>query len=356
MPKTKINLAKLVTIVFTGLLFFTQSVALEKSIFACVGNLQNGNSISGIVFGQDRQPKNDLSIELQDDLGRTISRARTQSSGRFSFRGLSAGRFNVRVLSFGTNYEEQTQSVEIANFTSISADGRTRTFGYQNVQLDFYLTVRKSSLSTGKDVTGTLFAQDVPDGAKAIFKKAMASFEKENSEEGITFLKESLTIFPDYYAALEKLGREYVKLQQYESAIPILNKAVTVNQRSYIGWYALALSNFAIRKFQGAFDASQKAIELDGSSVEANFLNGLLLMRLGRYGEAEKLLKKAAKASNGANADIHWHLALLYGKNLMKYDLAADQLELFLKAQPDSRDSENIKKLIAEFREKAKKP
>jgi tetratricopeptide (TPR) repeat protein len=355
MLKINLNLAKLAVMLFIGLLFFTESVALEKNVAAFGNNLQNGNSISGTIYGEDRQPKSDLLLELQDDLGRTISRTKTQAGGRYSFRGLSAGRFNVRVLSFGTNYEEQTQSVEISNFTSISADGRARTFGFENLQLDFYLTVRKSSSSNEKKVTGTVFVQDVPDEAKTIFKKAATSFEKGSSEEGINYLKESLTIFPDYYVALEKLGREYVKLQKYEMAIPVLNKAVTVNPRSYIGWYSLALSNFTIRKFQEAFDASQKAVELDNSSLEPTFLNGLSLVRLGRYNEAETMLKKADKSANGTNADIHWHLALLYGKNLMKYDLAADRLELFLKAQPDSQDAERIKKLIAEFRGKAKK-
>jgi tetratricopeptide (TPR) repeat protein len=354
MPKINFNLAKLEALLFTVLLFFTQSAALEKNVTAFGNNLQNGNSISGTIYGEGRQPKSDLPIELQDDLGRTISRTKTQSGGRYSFRGLSAGRFDVRVLSFGTNYEEQTQSVEITNYKSISPAGRVTTFGYQNLQLDFYLTVRKSSSSNEKKVTGTVFAQDVPDEAKNIFKKAAASFEKENSEEGMNFLKESLTIFPDYFVALEKLGREYVKLRKYEMAIPVLSKAVTVNPRSYICWYSLSLSNFTIRKFQEAFDVSQKAIELNSSSVEANFLNGLSLVRLGRYKEAENKLKKADKAANSTDADIHWHLALLYGKNLMKYDLAADRLELFLKAQPDSKDTESIKKLIAEFRSKAK--
>ena len=46
-------------------------------------------------------------------------------------------------------------------------------------------------------------------------------------------------------------------------------------------------------------------------------------------------------------------LATLYGNNMNRYADAARELKLFLKAQPDSKDAENIKKLIADFEAKA---
>jgi regulator of sirC expression with transglutaminase-like and TPR domain len=45
-------------------------------------------------------------------------------------------------------------------------------------------------------------------------------------------------------------------------------------------------------------------------------------------------------------------LALLYNQ-LKRYKEAADELELFLKVEPDAKDTELIKKLIEKFDNKA---
>ena len=52
--------------------------------------------------------------------------------------------------------------------------------------------------------------------------------------------------------------------------------------------------------------------------------------------------------------DVHWELALLYGKALKRYKDAAKELRLYLKARPDDKNAESIKKLIVDFEEKAK--
>jgi len=61
---------------------------------------------------------------------------------------------------------------------------------------------------------------------------------------------------------------------------------------------------------------------------------------------------RAKDLDKGHTPDINWNLALLYAHNLQQYGKAADELELFLKATPNNPDTANIKKLIANFREK----
>jgi regulator of sirC expression with transglutaminase-like and TPR domain len=50
--------------------------------------------------------------------------------------------------------------------------------------------------------------------------------------------------------------------------------------------------------------------------------------------------------------EAHWQLALLFNQ-LKRYNEAADELELFLKTQPDAKDTEMIKKLIQRFRQQS---
>ena len=114
-------------------------------LLTCGSNLapQNGNSISGQVFGAQRQPLNDVNIELQDEFSRLVERTRTSGGGRFMFRNLSAGRYRILVQPSMTDFEEQSHEIEIVNFTTQSRTGETRTSGYSNEQKDIYLKPRK---------------------------------------------------------------------------------------------------------------------------------------------------------------------------------------------------------------------
>jgi regulator of sirC expression with transglutaminase-like and TPR domain len=50
--------------------------------------------------------------------------------------------------------------------------------------------------------------------------------------------------------------------------------------------------------------------------------------------------------------EAHWQLALLFNQ-LKRYKEAADHLELFLKVQPEAKDTALIKKLIQRLRQQA---
>lgn len=85
-----------------------------------------------------------------------------------------------------------------------------------------------------------------------------------------------------------------------------------------------------------------------------SFCPGVLMKKTHKYDEAEKQLLKARELSKDTIAGVHWELATLYGNNMKRYADAAKELKLFLKAQPDSKDAESIKALIADFEAKAK--
>jgi Flp pilus assembly protein TadD len=327
--------------------FLTYILGIGFIIFApIVSYAQFGNSIGGHVFGLQRQPLTDVSVELLDDFSRTIGRTRTNAAGRYSFSRVSSGRFKVRVLPYGLGYEEQETDIEIQNF---SRDGVTT--GFDNVQRDFYLRQRIGAQPNAKPEI--VFVQEIPLQAKETYQKAIELLANKKDEQGLKELKSSIEMFPQYFEALERLGMEYVKLKHFKPAHILLLKAVEINPRAYKSWYGLAYSLYSLNVVPQAISAVEKANSLDQFSVESKLLAGVLLRQAKRYEEAEKNLKKAKELAKGSVAEVHWHLALLYGNNLQRYRDAADELELFLKARPDSKDAENIKKLIKQFKEKS---
>jgi hypothetical protein len=65
----------------------------------------NRSTVSGFVFDPYRRPVPEIRVELMNEVNSVLQRTRTDGSGRFLFRGLSSGRFIIKVLSVGTDYE-----------------------------------------------------------------------------------------------------------------------------------------------------------------------------------------------------------------------------------------------------------
>ena len=315
-----------------------------KSTFFNLTNLGR-NTISGYVFDTQRRPVTQIYVELQNEVSSVIGRTKTDGSGRYLFSNLSAGRFAIHVLPYGTNLEEQTQEVEIVNYVAPGSN----TSAYE--QKDFYLRVRRNE-NEAKAVTGIIFVQDIPKEAQKSYERAISNLDNKKIDTGIDELQNALKLFPDYYLALERLGNELIKQQKYGEATEIYKRAVSVNSRSFNGWYGLSFASYALKQTENAVEAAEKAISINSSSVDALLMLGISERQAKHYDTAEKTLKQANKLAKGGSADVHWNLALLYVYNFKRYKLAADELELYLKTQPNTEKEEMVRKLIKQYREK----
>lgn len=332
-----------------AMLFFALAI-FSSGVFA-----QGGNTISGQVLGYEREPIYDIYVELQNDYQQAINRVRTDGSGRYFFFGMSAGRYTIRVVPYGTDYEEQVQDVEIFNLPLNREDqqGNRRQSGYVNEQRDIYLKLKKGITPSN---SGVIFVQEVPDAAKKLYQKAIGDLNDKKQKEGLAGLIAAIDIFPKYFAALERLGNEYIALKQYKAAQVLFSNALEVNPRGYRSWHGLAHSAYSLNDYELAAGAIQKSLEIYADSPDALLLSGILKRIYKKYDESEKQLLKAKQLTDAAkivNPMIHLHLALLYGNDLKRYANAAKELKLYLKSSPNLQNKEEYEKLIKTFEEKA---
>lgn len=300
----------------------------------------NSNSISGHVSNDQHLPVADLRVELLNEVDSVIRTVKTDGSGLFVFRKLSDGTFQVRVQTSNTNYVSQTKRVELA---------RPHGFGAAFEELDFVLVTKNGS--TVKP--GVVFVQEVPEPARKQFQKASELLEKSNKrQEAFVALKSAIDLFPQYFDALELLGTEQVKDREYETAIPSLTKALEINARAFASSFALGVAQYNLKQVQPAIESFKRAVMLNERSVNANLWLGIALRQTSRPEEAEAYLKRADVLADSKLPDAHWQLALLFNQ-LKRYKEAADELELFLKVQPDAKDVELIKKLIQRLRQQS---
>jgi tetratricopeptide (TPR) repeat protein len=217
-------------------------------------------------------------------------------------------------------------------------------------QVDFSLSSKQGNLPASS--TGVIFVQEVPEPARKEYQRGAALIQKDDRTEGIAALKKAIELFPLYFDALELLGTEYVKTQEFELAVPVLTKAVEVNSSAFQSWNSLGVAQYNLKQIDQAVDSMRRAVSLNQKSATANFWMGMLLRQTKKLEQAETYLKQADQLAGAKSADIKWQLALLYNQ-LQKYAESANELELFLKLQPDSRDREQIEKLIKQLRQKS---
>jgi tetratricopeptide (TPR) repeat protein len=301
----------------------------------------NSNSISGHVSNDQRAPLADIRVELLNEVDSVIRTVKTDGSGLFVFRKLSDGTFQVRIQTAGTNYVSQTKRVDLA---------RPHGFGAAFEELDFVLMTTNNTGGTTKP--GVVFVQEVPEPARKQFQKASELLKSNKREDAFVALKSAIEIFPQYFDALELLGTEQVKDREYEAAIPALTKALEVNSRSFASSFALGVAQYNLKQTQPAIESLRRAVSLNERSVNANLWLGIALRQTSRPDEAEAYLKRADVLADSKLPDAHWQLALLFNQ-MKRYKEAADELEIFLKVQPDARDVELIKKLIQRLRQQS---
>jgi Flp pilus assembly protein TadD len=324
--------------------------AAANSATGSLSFLQGRNVINGVITNTTGRPIYNIRVELLDEVEMAIKQTYTDPSGRYTFSNLSHGTFIVKVHSDANHVG---QSARLSLYAARTGGGSH----YE--QLDFVLKTREES--KGNSVpsnTGPAFAQEVPENARKAYERGVKQLENtKQTEQGIASLKEAISIFPTYYLALERLGVEYIRLQQYQPAHETLTKALEVNPNGASCHYALGVAQFHLRQIPEAAESLRRSLMLAPESPNAAFAHfylGLAYWKTGKVADAEPHLKKSYELGGSAiPADVHMHLAKYYSDN-KRYKEAADELEMFLKKAPDARDAEMIRNLIKQLRAKAK--
>ena len=304
-------------------------------------------AIIGTVRDTDGKVVPSIRVSLLDENYQIRRTVFADSSGRFKFSGLRSGVYIVRAEPIGTPYEEQIQRVE---FQSISAGrGGRGPSAEEPFMVD--LIVRRKKAQTASQPSGVDFAQTVPDAARVEYKRGMNSLKDNKSEEGIASLKKAIEIFPDYYLALESLGTEYVKREEFAAAVPVLKHAIEVNRRGFKSLYALGVAHLKLNHTEEAIQRLQEAARGDSNNPNIYMMLGLAYGYNRAFVEAETSFKKAYQLGGEQAAEAHFYLAGIYNKQ-GKYSDAARELELYLKEAKDLKDRARIVEMINKLKAK----
>lgn len=267
-------------------------------------------------------------------------------SGQFFIRGLSPGRYQFRVDTTGTSYQEhETGWLELHAI-------RVRSEGSENYPLDIVL---KFKAGKAPELRGeTVFVQNVSAEAQALYERGANSFREGQFEAGMTALKQALELFPNYFQALELLGKEQVKAGQYEAGMSVLMRAVQVNPRAAASYYAIGVAFLKLDQPAAAISALNKSANFNPANANTQMMLGVVFNQQNQLPEAAAAFKKAMQLGGVAAAEAHFYLASVYEK-LQQFAAAVAELELYLKESKELKEPGYIREIIRGLKEKEKR-
>jgi len=308
--------------------------------------LQGFFTIFGTIRDEEGRVVSSVRVSLVDENYQPKGTVFADSSGHYQFRNLRAGSYYLRVEPTGLPYEEYSKQIDLYSMTRRASTTEEPTLE------DIVLKLKKSRAgSTGSP--GVVFVQIIPPAAREEYNRGASSIKGKNSPSGIESLKKAIEIFPDYFDALELLGTEYAKLEQLESAIPILGHALAVNNKARSSMYALGVAYLKLNRIDQSIEWLQNALAQDSGNPNVYMMLGLAYGKKLSLDQAEGAFKRAYQLGRANAADAHLYLAGIYDKR-ERYGDSWRQLELYLKEAKGLKDPAQIKEMIIKLKAKDK--
>ena len=300
------------------------------------------NTIQGdIIIPNGQRLDHPIIVWLSTNRGEISTTS--NGNGSFFFRQLGGGRFTVRVDA-GEAYEQATEVVDISD--SGSAGSMSRLGQIYSVQIHL-------RLKSGPPITkGVISANDPPQAALDLFNKALESVKAGHRDQAIEQLKGAIAIHPNFVAALNGLGVQYLKLGKNQAAFEAFTNALKFSPDSFMLHLNCGISLLGLNKPAEALTQFAAALAKNEASGSAHLYRARALIALNRLNDAENDLKRAIEIGGDDVKLAHRYLAGIYvekGENVE----AVKQLELYLMLSPDSKEADQIKNLIKELNKKS---
>ena len=304
---------------------------------------QGAHSLQGkVVLPNGTQPSTPVKVTLTLS-GRQVYETFTDLSGRFSFTGLSRGRYQLTAEGDGRTFETTRVDADIMAFGSAP-----QSFT-QNIQVR--LRVDKTVLAAA--VTSVEAADpNVPQNAREAYKKGLKRAEDNKPEQAVKLLQEAITAYPSFYSAHVALGEQCDKLKRYPEAESAYKRAVELKSDASTAHAGLGVVLVKQKKYAEAIPPLRRSIEIHKESSAPYLFLGLAEMMTGDYDSAESNLLRAYEI--GKPTIAHIYLANLYEQRRQPAK-AIEHLQAFLKENPELPNSDQIREAIDKLRKQIPK-
>ena len=325
-------------------LFYSVLLIVIVSYNVCAQADLTRNTIQGDILTSNGQ-RLDHPILVRLSTNRGDMTTTSNGNGSFVFRNLGGGRFVV-IVDLGDPYEVATEQVNIVETGSTGTMSRMGQI--YNVQIHLRI---KPGLPLNKGVI-SVAAKEPPPAAVDLYNKALESVKAGERDKAIEQLKGAIAIFPEFVAALNGLGVQYMRLGNYQFAFEAFNSALILSPDNFILHLNCGITLFNLNRYAEAEKELSAALLKNDASGSAHVYRARTLIALKRFDGAAKDLKRAIEIGGDDVKVAHRYLAGIHIEKNENIE-AVKELQLYLKLSPTAKESDQIKNLIKELNKKA---
>jgi tetratricopeptide (TPR) repeat protein len=304
----------------------------------------------GKIVGQVRVSRGDfptvpvlITLEFR---GSPIQSAYCDDQGRYGFYNLQSNEYRVSVddeayvpVSEHVNVNPEISTMNIVPLTLVPRESKKKDDPASRV-----------AGSNPYLVDPTEYYRKFPKKTLKEFDKGHEADQKGNIDDAIQHYLKALESSPDFYPAHNNLGAIYVSQRNFDAAQTQFEAALKSNQNDGQAYFNLANVHMLTQHYDTAEREIDEGLQRRPDSAFGKFLQGSVYTHTNRPELAEKSLLSALQL-DPKMPEAYLQLINLYVKEKRNAD-AVTQLEIYLKAFPDSafspKASELLKRLQAE--------
>lgn len=203
--------------------------------------------------------------------------------------------------------------------------------------------------------TKSFTSLSAPKDARKAFEKGQDRNKKQKFEEAQLNLSKAVELHPQYAEAWYELGVAYSGLKRQEDASTAFKKAIESDAKyvkPHLGILEISLNS---NSWDQILAASGSVLKLDPYSYpQAWYFNSLAHLQLQHYDDAEKSARETIKMDRDRRFPKVHHILGVALANKNDFKGAAGSLKAYLEMNPNGRDSDFVKKQLADFEGRAK--
>ena len=302
-----------------------------------------------IFFPSGRRADGTIQVKLTSLNSAEIT-ALTDSSGAFTFAGLSPGNYTI-LVDAGSQYEIAREGVTIDSDPNLSRSGIILNSGTRRYTVMVTLQPKPDPKNSIKAGVINASLAEVPENARALYKKALDLIKAGDTQRAIDDLKSAVSLYPKFPLALNELGVQYLKLGDAAKAAEPLKLASQLSPDALTPKLNLGIALLETKQYVEAETQLRDALKI-GSTPTAHMYLGLTLIKVKRFDEAQSELETAISNGGENLAQAHRYLGGLYWQK-RDYHRAIDELEVYLRLTPNAPDAEQVRRTINDLRAKS---
>jgi Tfp pilus assembly protein PilF len=246
-------------------------------------------------FSAERHIRITLKTQLM-----TLSNRYTNKQGEFRFDNLSEGIYYVQAEIEGEEFEPVVQKVALGR--GIVGE----------VTLQLREKKLPASFNAPRVVSVAELRQSVPAAARKEYELGLKLVAKGNVAEAAVRFEQAVLLYPDYLAARNDLGAQFLKLKRIDEAEEAFQIVLAKDPKNFNAKFNLGLVRVERKDYMDAIAHLNQAIVIDSTRPVARLWLGVAMLESGDPLSAEREFTKALVMGGTECIAAHYHLARIF--------------------------------------------